>query len=78
MGGTYSADSARHASLAAFDDRELDVADDGTFEWRFGAELGLRRATLIVREVFNDWDTEERGTLRIERADTARQAAPRR
>ena len=35
MGGTYSADSAPE-SLAAFDDRELDVAPDGRFEWRFG------------------------------------------
>ncbi len=25
---------------------------------------------LIIREVFNDWDTEERGTLWIERVDT--------
>lgn len=25
--------------------------------------------TLIIREVFNDWDTEERGTLWIERVD---------
>jgi hypothetical protein len=25
---------------------------------------------MIVREVFNDWDTEERGTLTIERPDT--------
>ena len=33
---------------------------------------------MIVREVFNDWDTEERGTLTIERADTARPAGARR
>ena len=30
---------------------------------------------MIVREVFNDWDTEERGTLTIERADTVGQPA---
>ena len=30
---------------------------------------------MIVREVFNDWDTEERGTLTIERADTLGQPA---
>ncbi|MCW2793644.1 MAG: hypothetical protein JWO76_2742 [Nocardioides sp.] len=67
MGGTYSADSAA-TSLMAFDDRELDVAADGTFEFRYVAEPGAK--TLIVREVFNDWDTEERGTLWIERPDT--------
>jgi hypothetical protein len=74
MGGTYSADAAP-ASLAAFDDRELDVAPDGTFEWRFGPLPGAK--TLIVREVYNDWATEERGQLWIERVDTAgRPASP--
>lgn len=67
MGGTYSADSAA-TSLMAFDDRELDVRPDGTFEFAYTAEPGAK--TLIVREVFNDWDTEERGTLTIERPDT--------
>ncbi|TNM48200.1 hypothetical protein FHP29_02625 [Nocardioides albidus] len=67
MGGTYSADSAA-TSLMAFDERELTVEADGTFEFRYVAEPGAK--TLIVREVFNDWDTEERGTLTIERVDT--------
>ncbi len=67
MGGTYTADSAA-TSLMAFDDRELDVRPDGTFEFRYTAEPGAK--TMIVREVFNDWDTEERGTLTIERPDT--------
>ncbi len=67
MGGTYSADSAA-TSLMAFDDRELDVGDDGTFEFTYVAEPGAK--TMIVREVFNDWDTEERGSLTIERPDT--------
>jgi hypothetical protein len=67
MGGAYSADAAPE-SLAAFDDRELDVAPDGTFEWRFGPLPGAKN--LIVREVFNDWDTEEPGRLWIERTDT--------
>lgn len=67
MGGTYSADSAA-TSLMAFDDRELDIAEDGTFEFRYVAEPGAK--TLIVREVFNDWDHESRGTLWIERPDT--------
>jgi hypothetical protein len=71
MDGNYSADGSP-TSLAAFDDRELEVAADGSFSWRFGPEMGLRKgATLIVREVYNDWTTEERGTLRIQRLDTA-------
>ncbi len=72
MGGTYSADSAA-TSLMAFDDRELDVRPDGTFEFRYTAEPGAR--TMIVREVFNDWDSEERGTLTIERPETLGQPA---
>jgi hypothetical protein len=67
MGGQYSADSAA-TSLMAFDDRELDVKDDGTFEFTYVAEPGAK--TMIVREVYNDWETEERGTLTIERPDT--------
>jgi hypothetical protein len=71
MDGNYSADGSPN-SLAAFDDRELDIADDGSFTWRFGPELGLKKgATLIVREVYDDWNTEDRGTLRIQRLDTA-------
>jgi hypothetical protein len=71
MDGNYSADGAP-SSVAAFDDRELDVAADGSFSWKFGPELGLKKgATLIVREVFNDWNTETRGTLRLQRLDTA-------
>jgi hypothetical protein len=72
MGGAYSADSAA-TNLMAFDDRELDVAPDGTFEFTYTAEPGAK--TMIVREVFNDWDTEERGTLTIERPDTLGQPA---
>ncbi len=67
MGGSYSADSAA-TSLMAFDDRELDIADGGSYEFRYVAEPGA--TTMIVREVFNDWATEERGTHRIERPDT--------
>jgi hypothetical protein len=73
-------------SLTAFDDRELDVAADGTFELRFGpARLGPSRgyftlgagsAMLIVREVYSDWSAEQRGTIAIRRADTAGSAPP--
>lgn len=73
MDGTYSADGAP-STVAAFDDRELDVAADGSFEWRFGPELGLAKgATLIIREVYDDWNVEDRGTIRIQRLDTAGQ-----
>jgi len=67
MGGTYSAESAA-TNLLAFDDRGLEIAEDDTFEFRHVAEPGAR--TLIVREVFSDWDHETRGTLTIERPDT--------
>jgi hypothetical protein len=67
MGGHYSATSAA-TSLMAFDDRELDVGRDGTFEFTYVAEPGAK--SMIVREVFNNWDHEERGTLTIERPDT--------
>jgi len=73
-------------SLAAFDDRAFSVADDGTFELRFGparAEpghdfftLGLGSAMLLVREVYSDWATEQRGTISIRRADRAGRAPP--
>ncbi|GAB3678371.1 hypothetical protein GCM10027589_48690 [Actinocorallia lasiicapitis] len=67
-------------SLAAFDDRELAIAADGTFEIRFGPArpdpgpnyytLGKGSTMLLVREVFSDWATEKPGELRIHRADT--------
>ena len=34
LGGEYTDDNVP-VSEAAFDDRELDIADDGSFEWRF-------------------------------------------
>jgi hypothetical protein len=73
MGGGYDASGAP-PQLAAFDDRELDIAEDGTFELRLGP-FGDNAKNLIIREVYNDWDTEERGTLWIERPDTVGQPA---
>ncbi|MGX1857025.1 hypothetical protein ACWIFB_06255 [Dietzia sp. NPDC055340] len=71
MDGGYTAAGAP-TTLAAFDDRELDIADDGTFTWRFGPELGLSKGSnLIVREVYNNWIAERRGSIRIQRLDTA-------
>jgi hypothetical protein len=72
MGGTYSADTAA-TSMLAFDDRELDVKDDGSFEFTYVAEPGAK--TMIVREVYNDWDTEERGRIWIERTDSVGNSA---
>lgn len=73
MGGGYGPDGAP-PSLAAFDDRELDLADDGSFEIHLGPYAAGAK-TLIVREVFNDWETEERGTLWIERVGQPGHAA---
>jgi hypothetical protein len=73
-------------SLSAFDDREIDIAADGTFELRFGppredpgrnyVTLGPGSAMLLVREVYSDWDTERRGVISIRRADRAGAAPP--
>ena len=80
LGGDYSPVQVPD-SLSAFDDREIDVADDGTFELRFGpakAEaarnyftLGEGSAMLIVREVYSDWAAERRGMISIRRSDRA-------
>jgi len=73
-------------SLTAFDDRAIDVAEDGTFELRFGPArpdppgnyftLGPGSAMLIVREVYSDWASERRGMIAIRRADTTGAAPP--
>ncbi len=73
-------------SLTAFDDRAIEIADDGTFELRFGPArddpgrdyftLGAGSAMLLVREVYSDWDRERRGTISIRRADRAGCAPP--
>ena len=49
------------------------MAADGTFEFTYVAEPGAK--TMIVREVFNDWDTEERGTAHHRAPDTIDQPA---
>jgi len=71
-------------SLSAFDDRAIDIADDGTFELRFGPgrggrnhfRLGAGSSMLLVREVYSDWAAERRGTIAIRRADRAGCAPP--
>jgi len=73
-------------SLTAFDDRDIEIAADGTFELRFGparpgrepgyVTLGPGAAMLLVREVYSDWDSERRGTIGICRADRRGSAPP--
>jgi hypothetical protein len=80
MAGSYNPEQPP-GSLAAFDDRAFHIEEDGSFELTFGPPLdgelpanyvvsGEGAKTLIVREVYNDWETEERGRLWIERVDT--------
>jgi hypothetical protein len=72
-------------SLAAFDDRDIEIAPDGTFELRFGPAredagpnyfvLGPRAAMLLVREVFSTW-TAQPGSIQIQRVDRIGAAPP--
>ncbi|HET9874302.1 MAG TPA: hypothetical protein VFQ37_00845 [Mycobacterium sp.] len=66
LGGEYTDDNVP-VSQAAFDDRELDVAADGSFEWRVVPD---GPGQLVIREVYNDW-AAQRGTIAIARTDTA-------
>ena len=71
-------------SLSAFDDRDIEIAADGSFELRFGPAkpgaganyfaLGPRAAMLLVREVYSDWSHERPGTIGIQRVDRVGQA----
>ena len=71
-------------SLTAFDDRAIDIAGTGDFEFRLGpgkarpgyVTLGPGSAMLLVREVYSDWTAERRGTIRIYRPDQAGSAPP--
>ena len=71
LGGEYTDDNVP-ASQAAFDDRELEIAADGTFEWRVRP---TSPGQLVMREVYGDWSAQ-RGTLAISRLDTAGTAPP--
>ncbi|BBZ41798.1 hypothetical protein [Mycobacterium conspicuum] len=71
LGGEYTDDNVP-ASQAAFDDRELDIAPDGSFEWRVRP---TSNGQLVMREVYGDWSAQ-RGTLAIARTDTAGTAPP--
>ncbi len=71
LGGEYTDENVPD-SETAFDDRRLDIAEDGTFEWRFTPKVPSQ---LVIREVFNDWSAQ-RGTFAIARTDTAGTAPP--
>ncbi|BBY57914.1 hypothetical protein [Mycolicibacterium sarraceniae] len=71
LGGEYT-DEVVPDSKTAFDDRKLDIAADGTFEWRFIPDTN---AQLVIREVYNDWSAT-RGSFAIARTDTAGTAPP--
>ncbi|WP_167097374.1 hypothetical protein [Mycobacterium sp. DL592] len=71
LGGEYT-DKVVPDSETAFDDRKLDIASDGTFEWRFTPDTN---AQLVIREVYNDW-AAQRGSFAIARTDTAGTAPP--
>jgi hypothetical protein len=71
LGGEYT-DEVVPDSETAFDDRKLDIAADGTFEWRFTPKVPSQ---LVIREVYNDWSAR-RGTFAIARTDTAGTAPP--
>ncbi len=71
LGGEYT-DQNVPDSETAFDDRKLDIAADGSYEWRFTPKSN---AQLVIREVFNDWSAR-RGTVAIARTDTAGTAPP--
>ena len=71
LGGEYT-DEGVPTSEAAFDDRELDIAGDGSFEWRLRPKSP---AQLLVREVYGDW-SQRRGTITVRRDDTAGTAPP--
>ena len=71
LGGEYTDDNVPD-SETAFDDRKLDIAADGTFEWRFTPAVPSQ---LVIREVYNDW-AAQRGSFAIARTDTAGTAPP--
>jgi len=71
LGGEYTDDNVPD-SETAFDDRQLDIAANGDYEWRFTPKTN---AQLVIREVYNDWSAR-RGTVAIARTDTAGTAPP--
>ena len=85
LAGQYT-DANVPGSATAFDDRELTIAEDGTFTAHFGPgpadgrenyfTLAPDAAQLVIREVYSDW-SQTPGTIRIQRADAIGVAPPR-
>lgn len=71
LGGEYTDDNVP-ASQAAFDDRELEVGSDRSFQWQVRPTSA---GQLVIREVYGDW-AQQRGTVAIRRLDTAGTAPP--
>jgi len=71
LGGEYTDDNVP-ASQAAFDDRELEIAADRSFQWQVRP---TSTGQLVIREVYGDWSAQ-RGALAIQRLDTAGTAPP--
>lgn len=71
LGGEYTAANVP-TSEVAFDDRELQIAADGSFQWRLRPS---RPCQLVIREVYGDW-SQRRGTVAISQLDTAGTAPP--
>ena len=64
LAGEYTESNVPQSQFA-FDDRELDIAADGSFAFRFSPR---NDAQLVIREVYNDWSAQ-RGTVTIARTD---------
>ncbi|TQK29923.1 hypothetical protein [Arthrobacter sp. SLBN-53] len=71
LAGEYTDDTVPESEVA-FDDRDLNIAEDGFFEWRF---VPQRPGQLVIREVYGDW-SQRRGSLTIHRTDTVGTAPP--
>ena len=87
--GNYSASEVA-GSATAFDDRDIEIAPDGSFSFRMGpmrpgdsdddpSYLGLADGSSIlsIREVFADWETEVPGRIWLTRTDTLGEENPK-
>ena len=87
--GNYSASEVA-GSATAFDDRDIEIAADGSFSFRMGpmrgegappepGYLGLAEGSSIlsIREVFSDWDSETPGRIWLTRTDTLGEENPK-
>jgi hypothetical protein len=77
-------DISKWGTLSSLSDLELEVGADGGFELTLAAEerpgnwlrLGARAEFLLVRQYFNDWESEAPADLRIERVGAPPSAPP--